>query len=314
MIDAVCSSTGQQKDKMLQGVLSGMLSQTPFQMPTSTFEVKLALDGQQANSPNVQKPSHPTFSEQDQTSSPTRSASPLKDAPTYWKPEVPTDFMNFLKDGIATVLGPSNSDNSNDRLERSNPPRDTDEPLGNSDQARLCNRPQMDADLCISPILLSPGADGGPPKYLFIAEGYDMADWDDSKTLQAQKLCDLLLKLYGLFHTKSTALNVYYDPHDRTIAFNQGDRLFYNAFSDSIYDKEEPSVRRLSWYLSICHELAHHFVHCHNSRFAEYFSHIAMHHSQAFYRLDQKMSLAEKNDSSSVLQRMQSWLHRGHMP
>lgn len=82
-----------------------------------------------------------------------------------------------------------------------------------------------------------------------------------------------------------TPVNRYYDADDECIAFNRGNKLWYNAYADKVYDQSPQGVRLFNWYITACHELAHNFQKQHDEVFSDYLAHIALQHSRGFYAL-----------------------------
>ncbi len=102
---------------------------------------------------------------------------------------------------------------------------------------------------------------------------------------QLDGLFTLLLSLHMVFQkdTEGSPLptfHVYYDRLDGIIAFNSADEMWYNAAQDHMIQDIE--ARAEFWYLTICHELAHHFVHDHNTDFSSYMSKLALEYSAPF--------------------------------
>lgn len=72
---------------------------------------------------------------------------------------------------------------------------------------------------------------------------------------------------------------------DECVPFNRGNRLWYNAYADHVYDGAPSRLRYYDWYLTVCHELAHNFQAEHDEVFSDYMSHIALQHSKHFHDL-----------------------------
>ena len=120
-----------------------------------------------------------------------------------------------------------------------------------------------------------------------------MDKWEDCKTLHAREFYALLVKLHAVFKTGSASINIYFDPNDGCLAFNRNNVLWYNAYADCLYDKSPPALRRMNWYLTVCHEIAHYFQAHHDEQFSNHFSQIAMLSSEAFNEFDDSLLAAE---------------------
>ena len=100
---------------------------------------------------------------------------------------------------------------------------------------------------------------------------------------QLDGLFTLLSSLHRIFQQDDSPVpifHVYYDRSDGIIAFNSGDEMWYNAAQDLMI--HDISARAEFWYLTICHELAHHFVHDHNTEFSSYMSKLALEYGSRF--------------------------------
>jgi hypothetical protein len=114
--------------------------------------------------------------------------------------------------------------------------------------------------------------------FLYLPEG---ASETDLPVHQIEELFDLLTRLHLLFGPAQEAFQLYYGPGDSIIAFNKGDRLWYNAaYDQNVTDKP---ARAEYWYHAICHELAHHYVQEHDTYFSQYVGKITLEYSQAFH-------------------------------
>ena len=125
----------------------------------------------------------------------------------------------------------------------------------------------------------------GYEKALYVPETFDFSMWTSARSDKAQQLYNLLERLHVLFEPGLASVNLYYDADDGFIAFNQGNKLWYNAHADHTYEQSPQGVRLFDWYITVCHELAHNFQHEHNEVFSDYLAHIALQHSRAFYNL-----------------------------
>ena len=100
---------------------------------------------------------------------------------------------------------------------------------------------------------------------------------------QLDGLFTILQRLCRIFQKDGSALptfHVYHDPHDGIIAFNSADKMWYNAAQDVMV--HDVAARAEFWYLTICHELAHHFVRDHNSEFSNYVGKLVLEYGQGF--------------------------------
>ena len=139
--------------------------------------------------------------------------------------------------------------------------------------------------LAPSNVLLDSCIVGIQQKRLYFPEGFDInfMTWPEAKSRSAQQLYHLLQRLHQLIKPGLASVNLYYDSGDGCIAFNKGNRLWYNAFADEKYDEGSQSVRMFDWYVTVCHELAHHFRLEHDEVFSDYLAHIVLQYSQGFY-------------------------------
>lgn len=145
---------------------------------------------------------------------------------------------------------------------------------------RVCkHRVREDLVRC-SLYLGPPNAAARESAFLYLPKG---ASERDLPGLQIQELFNLLTKLHRLFSDALDAFQIYYAPNDGVIAFNRGDRLWYNAAYDDA--RANPRARAEFWFLTICHELAHHYCpdNRHDSRFSDYACKITLEYSQSFY-------------------------------
>lgn len=100
---------------------------------------------------------------------------------------------------------------------------------------------------------------------------------------QLDGLFTLLISLHKVFQQDESPLPTFHVYHDRTdgiIAFNARDEVWYNAAQD--LQVQNIGARAEFWYLAICHEVAHHFVHDHNQDFSSYMSKLVLEYSRGF--------------------------------
>ena len=100
---------------------------------------------------------------------------------------------------------------------------------------------------------------------------------------QLDGLFTLLIRLHTVFQEDNSPLPTFHVYHDRTdgiIAFNSCDEVWYNAAQD--LQIQNIGARAEFWYMTICHELAHHFVHDHNTDFSSYMSKLVLEYSRGF--------------------------------
>ena len=121
---------------------------------------------------------------------------------------------------------------------------------------------------------------------------------------QIQDLFVLLLELHKIFSSRrqldqQPPFQVYWEPGTDVIAFNVNGELWYNAAKDRAL--QNIAARSKFWYLVICHELAHNFVHAHNSNFSQHMSEIVLTYSQRF------MAVCDSWSSNSVAFACTAW-------
>jgi hypothetical protein len=73
-----------------------------------------------------------------------------------------------------------------------------------------------------------------------------------------------------VFELAPKAIHVFIDNNSNSIAFNRDKSLFFNLkFFLGLHDeqcKTKPTSDAMTyWYMTFCHELAHNFIHPHNS-------------------------------------------------
>lgn len=84
---------------------------------------------------------------------------------------------------------------------------------------------------------------GDKGKRLYIPVSFDLSSWSQAMSQEAQKSYELLERLHELFLPGVAPVNMYYDADDGCIAFNQGNKLWYNAHADHAYDQSPQGVR-----------------------------------------------------------------------
>ena len=136
-----------------------------------------------------------------------------------------------------------------------------------------------------STILLKSCVVNGKDKQLCFPGSFDFSKWSQAQSDAAQELYVLLELLHQLILPGVAAVNMYYDADDGIIAFNQNNKLWYNAHADRVYDQAPQGLRVLNWYITMCHEVAHNFRDEHDEVFSDYLAHILIQHSRAFYEL-----------------------------
>lgn len=122
-------------------------------------------------------------------------------------------------------------------------------------------------------------------KKLYFSEHFDPSSWSQAQSDAVQRLYALLERLHELILPGVAAVNMYYDADDGLLAFNQQNKLRYNAHADHVYDEAPQGLRLFNWYITMCHEVAHNFRHEHDEVFSDYLAHILVQHSRAFYAL-----------------------------
>lgn len=128
-------------------------------------------------------------------------------------------------------------------------------------------------------------------RWLYVPKGFDMGGWPQSKSASVQQLYCLLERIHELIQPGLAPVHLYYDADDACIAFNKGNQLWYNAFADEVYSQPAQSVRHFDWYVTVCHELAHHFRREHDEVFSDYLAHIVLPYSRGFYHLCCRLQL-----------------------
>lgn len=117
------------------------------------------------------------------------------------------------------------------------------------------------------------------------AQGQQLIAESSVPVSQIQGLFALLVELHKLFSARRQAatqqpFQVYWEVDTDLIAFNAHGNLWYNAAKDSAF--HDTAARSRFWYLVICHELAHNFIHGHDSDFSQQMSEIVLTYSQGF--------------------------------
>lgn len=206
------------------------------------------------------------------------------DAPLVPDSRDPVLFHNGIKNALASILRSSAGQACQlGNIHTSFTPSES----GSADTVtvRLCpiksKHPMEQSNVRLESYL----ADDG--RQLYFPVGFDYSNWTDADCIKVQGLYNLLEQLHELFLPGVASVNIYYDANDGYIAFNQGNKLWYNAFADRVYHSDQCSkgLRWFNWYLTVCHELAHNFQAEHNTQFSEYMSNIALQHSRGFYEL-----------------------------
>jgi hypothetical protein len=149
---------------------------------------------------------------------------------------------------------------------------------------RTCkHRVRSDLVRC-SLYLGAPNTQVSQSAFLYLPQG---ASERDVPGVQIQELFNLLTRLHRLFASAPDAFQLYYCPGDGIIAFNKGDRLWYNAgYDQKVTDK---GARAEYWYHIICHELAHHYVRDHDTFFSQYVGKITLEYGKAFYAFVERL-------------------------
>lgn len=137
---------------------------------------------------------------------------------------------------------------------------------------RLCPN-KSKHPLRVTDLKLSSCIAEGNKKRLYAAERVDISNWTDAQKGAVQGLYWLLQRLHELIKPDVAPVNLYCDADDECIAFNQGNKLWYNAHADHVDAKSPPGVRLFNWYVTMCHELAHIFRHEHDIVFSDYLAH-----------------------------------------
>lgn len=104
------------------------------------------------------------------------------------------------------------------------------------------------------------------------------------------RFTSILTELASVFGLQLKTIQIYYDGEGPTIAFNTSGSLFMNlryylALHEPKDKTEEASKRKegmIYWFMTLCHELAHNFVHAHNSEHEFYMSSFAENYLEAF--------------------------------
>lgn len=97
----------------------------------------------------------------------------------------------------------------------------------------------------------------------------------------------VLIFLGKVFDCPLKAIHIYWDHNAKTVAFNRNRSLFFNLrFYIGLHHSNDPSISFYSlsserpscfyyWYMTFCHELAHHFVIDHDAQHENYMSSFA---------------------------------------
>ena len=202
----------------------------------------------------------------------------------------PLLFHNGIQAALASVLKHSAGEDCPQGVIRScNHP--SVEGSADTVTVRLCPN-KSKHPLRVTELKLSSCIVEGNKKQLNAPKSVDISNWSDAQKDAVHGLYWLLECLHELIEPGVPPVNLYYDADAGYIAFNHGNKLWYNAHADHGYAESPPGVRLFNWYITMCHELAHAFRREHDEVFSDYLAHIALQHSRAFY------SLCKRNDIS----------------
>ena len=205
------------------------------------------------------------------------------DTPVVPGPRAPLLFHNGIQASLAAVLQHSAGHSHQQGVVRSSV-HPSDAGYRDTVTLRLCPE-RSKHNLVASQVPLISCLAEGSVKPLYFPKGFEYRCWSDGSTKAVQELYYLLERLHALFLPGVPSVNMYYDADDGIIAFNMGNKLWYNAHADHRFDKSQQSFRLCDWYITVCHELAHNFHKEHDEVFSEYLAQIALQHSTAFYTL-----------------------------
>ena len=81
---------------------------------------------------------------------------------------------------------------------------------------------------------------------------------------------NILKNLADVFKLEPKDIHIFYDSSSNSIAFNRDQALFFNLkFYLELHDDEckiKPTINAMTyWFMMFCHELAHNFIHDHDS-------------------------------------------------
>lgn len=104
------------------------------------------------------------------------------------------------------------------------------------------------------------------------------------------RFTSILTDLSKVFALRLNTIQIFYDGEGPTIAFNTSGSLFMNlryylALHEPNTKEQEASKRKealIYWFMTLCHELAHNFVHQHDSEHEFYMSSFAENYLEAF--------------------------------
>src|SRR6266496_2072238 len=106
---------------------------------------------------------------------------------------------------------------------------------------------------------------------LYIPKGINQSEiLPASLTPSLVRFVNMLKDLVEVFELAPKAIHVFFDNNSNSIAFNRDRSLFFNfKFYLGLHDeqcKNRPTSDAMTyWFMTFCHELAHNFVHPHNS-------------------------------------------------
>ncbi|GES82823.1 hypothetical protein GLOIN_2v1661590 [Rhizophagus clarus] len=110
------------------------------------------------------------------------------------------------------------------------------------------------------------------------------------------RFINILKDLVEVFGLAPKAIHIFIDKNSNSIAFNRDRSLFFNLrFFLGLHDeqcKTKPTSDAMTyWYMTFCHELAHNFVHPHNSEHEYYFSSYAENYMSNFLTIMKKREI-----------------------
>lgn len=107
------------------------------------------------------------------------------------------------------------------------------------------------------------------------------------------RFTNILTELSKVFELRLNTIQIFYDSQGPAIAFNTSGSLFMNlryylALHEPSNPQQEKSKRKeamIYWFMTLCHELAHNFVHQHDSEHEFYMSSFAENYLEALMEL-----------------------------
>lgn len=325
MADALSRQKGASKDRILHDVMGQYIRYSQYELNLPTVSSAANSDGSRTapnshvpNAPTgdaapsvaphdmrAAAPSHvPNLSSDQQNSSAEASTAPpdsqsqpssysqpqaavriVRERETPFVPSLhdPVVFHNNIKAGLASVMQQSAGQANQPGVVRScNQPSTGG--VADTVTVRLCPNGSKH-NLVPSNITLKSCIVEGNEKMLYVPTGFDLTEWSGNHSSLAQNLYHLLERLHELIEPGMAAVNLYYDADDGCIAFNKGNKLWYNAYADGVYSQASQSFRLFNWYITMCHELAHNFHNHHDEVFSDYLAHIVLQYSRGFYDL-----------------------------